>query len=492
MQRNVFNFPLRDEEDNLITGTWVLQGKKLYSDIFFQRQPMATVLSGAIQQFTKPNTSYLLIKRHREFILFYSFIWVVILTLRFGIKGFSVGIILELIKFSLLGNLYHAEALVVYPSIYIVGVVYDLYKTKKASAFDVGTIPPAAFFILFSRETLAPFIVLIFAITFLKLKKSRIKLLLSSLIISLIFFLFLFAPFVSYIDFFKNTLVVNVLDFLPSEATYSWQYGLISTFFLPFKILFEPNEGFYIIAKLFSLLYIISLLAFIKLKKTVYLLLGFFLLSTLNFRPADFGTFSEGRRFLPWFSVLVWIVILNMQILIINTKKILTKVAISLSLFIFFMVLILPYGIKEFSLHPDTFSMWYINYSPYFDYGETIRLLSEKDNTMLAMPQEPLIYWQSQLFSSSPYFFTLGYMYQRPRVFKSVKEKLETSPPDFLYIEGSEDLKNSIGHILGQYAVVSKNDKPSKLLINKNKLLKISQEKWEKVERYGFNKPEIN
>ncbi len=492
VQRNVFNFPLRDEEDNIITGTWVFQGKKLYSDIFFQRQPLPTVLSGTLQQFTKPNTTYLLIKRHREFVLFYSFVWIILLTIRFGPKGLAAGVTLELIKFSLLGNLYLGESLVVYPSLYIVGTIYDLFKTKSVSTLDITTLSPIAFIILFSRETLAPFIALAFLIAFFKIKKDNRKLLIWSLIFSLGVFLLLFAPFVSYTGFFKNTLFVNLFDFIPSEVSYSWQYGLISTFFLPIKMLFKPNEGFYIIAKLFSIIYIISLVYFFKLKKWPHLLLSFFLLATLNFRPAEFGTFSDGRRFLPWFSALVWLSVLNMDVIITNTKKTLTKIFIGLLLLIAFAIFILPYSFREFSLRPDTYTMWYINYSPYFDYGETIRTLSEKNDTMLAIPQEPLIYWQSQLFSSSPYFFTLDYMYQRPRVFKSVKEKLVTNPPDFLYIEGNENFKKSVNDLLDEYITVPKNSKQSYLLIRKNKLFKISQEKWESVERYGFNKPEFN
>lgn len=492
VQRNVFNFPLRDEEDNIITGTWVFQDKKLYGDFYFQRQPVPTIISGALQRFTKPNTIYLLIKRHREFVLFYSFVWITLLTLRFGAKGLTVGIILELIKFALLGNLYVAESLVVYPSIYVIGIIYDFYKTKVASTLDVITLSPVTLLVLFSRETLAPFIMLAFVIAFLKLKKDKRKILILSLIVSLALFLLLLAPFISYEGFFKNTIATNILDFIPAEVTYSWQYGLITTFFLPFKILIYPNQNFYIIEKLFSIIYIISLFVFIKFKKPAYLFLSFFLLSTLNFRPADFGTFSDGRRFLPWFAALLWIAILNFELIIVNAKKTFVKVVIGLSLLTSFIVFILPYGIKELSLRPDTFTMWYINYSTFFDYGETIHVLSEKNDTMLAIPQQPLIYWQSQLFSSSPYFYTLSNMYHRPRLLKVIIEKLEANLPDFFYIEGNDDFKISISNVLDNYIVVPKGKNQSYLLVHKNKLSRISQEKWKSVERYGFNKPETN
>lgn len=489
VQRNAFNFPLRDEEDNIVTGTWVFHGKKLYSNIFFQRQPLPTILSGAIQEATKPNTIYLLIKRHREFILFYSFFWIILLTLRFGSKGLLVGITLEFTKFTLLGNLYHAESLVVYPIVFVIGLIYELNKNKKTSFWDIYFFPVLLLFILFSRETLIPFVILSFVLVYVRLELKKRKVFIFSVAITFILYMLLFFPFVSFPAFFKTTIPVNFFDFIPSEVHYSWHYVLISIFFLPFKLLLYPNSNFYLIIKLFSILYFISLIYFYKHRQYKNLFISFFLLATLNFRPAEFGTFSDGRRFLPWFAGFVGIITLNHEIIFTSLKNTYKKAFAALLVTSAFLFLIVPYGLHELSIKPDPYTMWYINYSTYFDYGETIKLLSNNDDTLLAVPQQPLIYWQSQLPTSSPYFFTLRYMYERPRIFEQVKDKLRSNPPDFFYIEGSETFKEGIKDILENYVVVPKGNDQSKLLVNKNKLQEISDEKWSEVARLGFSKP---
>src|SRR3989344_4430053 len=102
-ESHIFNIALRDEEDNFTTGKWILEGKKIYQDFFLQHQPLPTLMSAIVQKTTNPNSIFLLVKRHREFIFLYSFLFGALLTLRFGYLGLLITIAAELLKTALLG-----------------------------------------------------------------------------------------------------------------------------------------------------------------------------------------------------------------------------------------------------------------------------------------------------------------------------------------------------------------------------------------------------
>ena len=163
---------------------------------------------------------------------------------------------------------------------------------------------------------------------------------------------------------------------------------------------------------------------------------------------------------------------------------------VAIVLFLSLLASFLNYGLKEFNSRPDRFSAWYINYSPSFDFGETIKILSNSTDTMLTVPGKPLIYWQSGLFPSSPYFFTYEYMYKRDEIASDVYLKFKQNKPQFFYIEGFSDARNFFGEFFKEYKPLKQRGRDSNLLIHINKLLQVTDNQWESVEKYGFAKPE--
>src|SRR3989344_1765887 len=79
-ENKVFYIHFVDEEDNLVLGKYLTRGEKLYSDLFSHHQPLAYIISAGIQKTTDPNSIALLIKRHREFLIVWSAIWLLLLT----------------------------------------------------------------------------------------------------------------------------------------------------------------------------------------------------------------------------------------------------------------------------------------------------------------------------------------------------------------------------------------------------------------------------
>src|SRR5258708_38435404 len=116
---HIFNHHFVDEEDNLVLGYYLTSGEKLYQDVFSHHQPFAYILSTAIQKKTQPTSVFLLIKRHREFMIFWSLIWGIFLLIRFRTLFIPILLIYELAKIYLFGNLFLADGLVVYPLLYL-------------------------------------------------------------------------------------------------------------------------------------------------------------------------------------------------------------------------------------------------------------------------------------------------------------------------------------------------------------------------------------
>jgi len=126
---HIFFLNFVDEDDNIVIGNLAGEGKKLYTDVYTQHQPIMFYLSAGIEKVVKPDNILMTVKRHREFMIVWSFLWIFILIYRFGLPLFFASAVIELMKINLLGNLFLAESFVVYPLIYLIS--YLVYKNQK-------------------------------------------------------------------------------------------------------------------------------------------------------------------------------------------------------------------------------------------------------------------------------------------------------------------------------------------------------------------------
>jgi hypothetical protein len=81
---HIFAIHFVDEDDNIVIGNYVREGRTLYSEVFSQHQPSMFVISAGIQNAFSVDNFLMVIKRHREFMIAWSILWVLILTARFG------------------------------------------------------------------------------------------------------------------------------------------------------------------------------------------------------------------------------------------------------------------------------------------------------------------------------------------------------------------------------------------------------------------------
>ena len=134
------SFHFIDEYNNILAGYFLLKGKTLYSQIFFQHQPLMAYISYTLQKILHPNTLYKLVLYHRLFIVFAAFIFDLLLVFRFRIIGFGFTVIFELTKYYLFGGTFLAESLVVYPLIYLLGLVWEVLLKQKISNVDIWLV----------------------------------------------------------------------------------------------------------------------------------------------------------------------------------------------------------------------------------------------------------------------------------------------------------------------------------------------------------------
>jgi len=121
VQRQNFLIPdFIDEQDNFIVAKNIIDGNKIYTNVFSHHQPGPYILSALIQVTTKPDLIQNLVLRHRQFVFVWSIVWILLIMWRFGYQMLVPLMIVEIVKNKYLGSLFLAESLVVAPMIYLV------------------------------------------------------------------------------------------------------------------------------------------------------------------------------------------------------------------------------------------------------------------------------------------------------------------------------------------------------------------------------------
>src|SRR5438874_979090 len=99
----VGTFSFGDEYNNFVAGYFMLKGRILFSQIFFNHQILMAYVSFAIQKIFHPHTLYKLVLYHRLFVIFFSLIFDALLLLRFKYKALGVVVFYEIVKYYLFG-----------------------------------------------------------------------------------------------------------------------------------------------------------------------------------------------------------------------------------------------------------------------------------------------------------------------------------------------------------------------------------------------------
>ncbi len=477
-----------DDCFNYLGGYFIANGKHIYSDFFFNHQPIPAFISYFIQILTHPINIFELLLRHRQFVLLLGFFFNILLIVRFKYIALPFILIFELSKFYVFGDRFLAEGMIIYPIVYLLGLV--LLKLHKQKLFTIDYLLSAAFawFIIFSREPYAPLSLVLFTVIIYG-KLDKIKKL------SIGIFIFLTITILLYIgdlkEYYFDMVTFNLEAVIP-------RYENVSMFGpKPFQIFFYPIYIFFFGGmNLFKqlllgidILFVVYMLAVLKNRNFK---LAFFIIFILGL--ANLRVILPGKLYYEAFHVIIWygLFLFATSYLIYNYSKNNRNKLVSFGV-LFFLVISLVTSKSYFSSDKvDEHTEFLTQYGPTLHAGETIKALSDPSDTLFLDRSDDLVYWQAKRLSSYKYTWYTAQMNFYPKYTDERLNMFRTNPPDFYQEFGTCPKENQPEDgslpkfVQNQYVRLYSNNEPSCLFVHKSKLKEISDKQWKKAEEFLY------
>lgn len=280
----------QDETEHVAIGWMVFNfGRRLYSDLITNHQPLPVLFGGALVKILPYNSLYLLVERLRLVMFGGQLLWGVFLIARFRWRGLlTFGALLSL-SYWYFGWHVLAESLAA-PAVSALMLYVLSWSEGQVRRFDSPLIGLLLFLSAFTLLPLWPFVALTGLWFLWRMNRSqRLQLLAFGLLPTLLLFLV-----VSPIDWFRATVIFNWQYYLPHEGQNSLWIFLV----YPFLNLFELSSP---IGRWFWLtLPLIGLALWKRKKKWLFPLALLWILNTRVSQPN--ATFYLGFHLFPYLA----------------------------------------------------------------------------------------------------------------------------------------------------------------------------------------------
>ena len=440
-----FNFA--DENEHL-TPAWMMSEnhKSLYLDLSTNHQPLPIITAYAFWKVIKFTNLFMLIERIRQFMLLLSFLGAFLLSVRFGIRGFTASIFIEIIKFYFFGYHLLAESLVVYPLMYLGGVLGEYAfsdvnnKWLRLDGFAFGFF---IFWITFNLLPAWPFLFFSTA-TFLYLRRRILKqtLFLNTLLSFFIPTLSLFTA-INPLRWFQEAVNNNFKYFLPYDISLTVQsyFSFLIYPFLSLQSLSQVIARYYLLLLIPALISAAIILAKSKrrLRTGVIFLLFYFMMVLLNLRITTLNIgFYTAFHVLPqaaFFTMLtVQVVYIAYKTLTIpSERKIFSGIMAVIGIFLIANSLT---WWKESALF-DKWNEHFIQYGDDESIGMAISAVKANGNTLLAGEQNGFINITAGVPLATRQTAYLSWGYRSPALRNEFESVLKKSPPTFIFFPQS-------------------------------------------------------
>lgn len=480
-----------DDCFNIVAGYFITNGKRLYSEIFFNHQPLMAYFSAFIQTAFHPINIYELILVHRQSLMVFSFIMNVFMVFRFGTPVLGFVLLYEFSKFYIFGDRFLAEGIIVYPLVYMIGLVWQKYTHEKLYWYDYVLSSSFAWFIIFMREpyvilSLILFLLILFGKPFSYAKKIAL-----GLFALLVIFFLVIMPLPEY---FFNVVTINNQIF-HSEVGENNLLGLgaVKLFVYPILILFggEWNIFRHFLVGL-DLIFLITILFLLKVKeKRRVLLILFLILGLANVRIVPPGKiFYAAFHMIVWYGLFIATLIFLLNALFFYKKKIAASLLIILIILFVYIVGSPKSFIRE---KTDPHYEFITNYGKELQVGEVVRALSKPTDTLYLDGADDLIYWQAKRLSPYKYSWYTSGMRGFSRYRQARLDMFATSPPDFYYRFCTKQVV--LDYFLpkayeNDYQNIYSFGKPTCLYVKKSKMIDIQKERWQKAKEFLYEPPD--
>lgn len=475
----VFVIHFVDEEDNFVLGHFLLQGQKLYSDLFSHHQPLGYLISAVFQLILNPQNIEMLVKRHREFMIIWSVLWSGVLIWRFKERVIAPIIIYEASKFFLLGSLFLSESLAVYPIIYLVLFLLEKRKPKNFEFFITG------FLISLSAFLLAPAwpLLAVYFLFLIWIKKLRIKEFIW-LLVGGVIPLLISLPFVDIYYYFRNVFYINFKYYIPQSGEEKMPMSLIKAFLSPITavILTSGMESSGAIQKITAIFFFITIGMFIKLKQYKTLIVVLSILTLSNFRYFTPGKdYYAGFHLLIWYALFIFLSFYFLPDLVKTFKNQILKNAVIVVIAV--AVITSLYSSKQLFRKNDMAHDYYVNYSEFYAYGEAIRAMRSPEDTLFVIPDQWLLYFQGDVKNNNKMVNFYGWMQLVWELNDPVVEKFKTDPPTFFFCDCEADKVESYSM---DYTQMTRNGKKTNLWVINSKYNKLTNSQKDKLRFFDF------
>ncbi len=486
-----------DQCFNFVAAYFMLKGKILYSQIFFNHQPLMAFLSYLIQVVLNPDNLYKLVLYHRMFILFFSLLMNVLIIWRFRWAGIGFVLFYETTKYYLFGNFFLPEAIIAYLIAYLAGLWWEKIRKKHLSMFDYLTASIFTWLIVFLRIPYIPIALILYGLILLPLSQETKKLKSASLLFFLLlsFLTLLNTPLKDYIHqvFTLNRQMVSS----ETQALGISGIGIFKIFLYPLLILFTGKWNYFRSILVGLDVVFLSLIAWfiLKGKKMKEILLILFIMGLAAIRYVEPGTtFYEAFHLLAWYSLFVMFIFLFLIELHRSKKG-------QRLFFILTSLLIVLFAYTTFSSRSFIWEKvnreeeFTTNYAHYFAYGSVIKILSKPTDTLFLDLWDDLLYQQSGLDSSYQYSLYTPIMSSSQKFVQARLAMFRNNPPDFYYsyVDSGENCLSLLpNEIVDDYRQLYFSKEPICLYLKKTKLPEITNDQWQEIKKLGFHLPEVS
>jgi hypothetical protein len=486
------SFHFIDEYNNFLAGYFLIKGKSLYSQIFFQHQPLMAYISYIIQNILHPDSLYTLVLYHRLAVIFTALLFGLLIVFRFRFVGLSFVIIFELTKYYFFGSTFLAESFIVYPLVYLLGLAWEVLQKRKIADWEILAGAVFTWFVVFMREPYIPTAITLFAILLFPKRPLRVK-----LIAALIFFLLSISTLVSLPlkDYLFELTTVNIAGVAVGEIQRSNLngMGIISIFIYPLLILIKGMITYIrgieiILALIFLSVFYVYVVVARKWKNGLLLL---FILGISNLRIEEPGkTFFGAYHMLVWYSLFVMSTLLLVKHF--YRAKIHASFRFIITALLIFLIVYLVLPANELLWNKqEKLTVFSYNYGQYYVNGEVIRILADSQTTVFVDGWDSLLYWQADQPISFPFLFYYQSMDNFTKFTDMRAQMFRNNPPEFVYSPCSLHESKLITDTFkeysqGMYEVFYVGESPTCLFIRKSAINTISKTQWDKIKPFGY------
>lgn len=475
---------------NIVAGYFLLNHKILYSQIFFNHQMLMAYVSFAVQYIMHPVNIYELILRHRQLVFLFGFLMDFLIIYRFSWSGVGFTIFYELGKYYFFGDRFLAEGFVVYPLVYLLGLLWSKLQNEKLSFLDYLLAGFFSWFVIFMREPFVPLAGIAYVLLLLGRRNSQAKIVSLAIFLLLSMWIISITPMKEYVF---EVFTVSSSTVLAEELhTDSLFVRVLKMFFYPLYLYFDGSWNFFRIFVIALDTMFLGLLVYYGkvAKKFLPLATIIFLLGLANFRYVTPGTiFYASFHMLPWFGMFVFILFLLLQKVTLLDIRISQVSIIFLTIILAFLIFSPQSYIRE---KTDRQYDFITNYGIPLQTGEVVRVLSQPKDTLFSDGENDLIYWQSKRLSPYKYAWYTSVMPLFPIYTTERLTMFAQSPPDFYYDFCTKEkplhpsLPNSVRAL---YVQLYATGKPTCLYVKKTKLPQITALQWKKAAQFLYTLP---